>query len=38
LTSSGSAKTGDASPIMLLFGMMLVSLAGIVVLRKKAKE
>ncbi len=38
LTSSGSAKTGDASPIMLLFGMMVVSLAGIVVLRKKAKE
>ncbi len=38
LTSSGSAKTGDASPIMLLFGMMFVSLAGLVVLRKKAKE
>lgn len=38
LTSSGSAKTGDASPIVLLFGMMFASLAGIVVLRKKAKE
>jgi LPXTG-motif cell wall-anchored protein len=38
LRSSGSAKTGDATPIVMLFGMMVVSMAGFVVLRKKARD
>lgn len=36
LTSSGSAKTGDATPITLLFGMMITALGALFVLRKKA--
>jgi len=38
LTSSGSAKTGDASPVAVLFGMMVISVLGILFLRKKAKN
>ncbi|MBR1599249.1 MAG: hypothetical protein IJ661_10135 [Lachnospiraceae bacterium] len=38
LTSSGSAKTGDETPIMILFGFMMVSICGVAVLRKKSKE
>lgn len=38
LTSSGSAKTGDETPIMILFGFMMISICGVVVLRKKSKE
>ena len=36
LTSSGSAKTGDATPIALLFGLMITACGALVVLRKKA--
>lgn len=38
LTSSGSAKTGDETPIVILFGMMLIAFSGIIVLRKKSKD
>lgn len=37
LKSSGSAKTGDATPIPILFGLLSVSIAGYTILRKKAK-
>ncbi len=38
LKSSGSAETGDATPIALVFGMMLVAIGGFFVLRKKVKD
>ncbi len=38
LRSSGSAKTGDTTPIAVLFGMMSISIAGFTLLRKKTKE
>lgn len=38
LTSSGSAKTGDASPVMMIEFVMLLSAIGCVVLRKKHHE
>lgn len=38
LRSSGSAKTGDATPITLMFGIMLISVTGIVLIRKKQRE
>lgn len=38
LKSSGSAKTGDATPIAILFIIMSVSLGGFVVLRKKLND
>lgn len=38
LTSSGgSAKTGDETPIAVMLGLMMISMAGVVVLRKKSK-
>ena len=38
LKSSGSAKTGDATPIAMLFVIMSVSLGGFVILRKKLND
>jgi hypothetical protein len=38
LTSSGYAKTGDATPIVMLFAIMTMSCAAFIVLRKKMKE
>lgn len=38
LKSSGSAKTGDATPIAMLFVIMSVSLGGFIVLRKKLND
>lgn len=38
LKSSGSAKTGDATPIAMLFVIMSVSIGGFVVLRKKLHD
>ena len=38
LTSSGSAKTGDETPIAIMFGFMMFAICGVVVLRKKSKE
>lgn len=38
LKSPGSAKTGDATPIALLGSMMLCSLGGLIILRKKSKK
>lgn len=38
LRSPGSAKTGDETPIAVLGGMMLLSLGGLIVLRKKSKK
>ncbi len=37
LKSSGTAKTGDASPIAILFGLLLVSVAGVFVFSKKLR-
>ena len=37
LRSSGSAKTGDATPIAAVGATMMLALAGLVVLRKKGK-
>ena len=37
LKSSGSAKTGDASPVTVVFGLMLIASAALVFLRKKEK-
>lgn len=38
LTSSGSAKTGDTTPIVMLFSFMMISVFGIIILRKKSEE
>lgn len=38
LTSSGSAKTGDETPIVIMFALMMMSICGMVVLRKKSKK
>lgn len=38
LTSSGSAKTGDASPLAVMFGFMMLSICGVVILRKKSNS
>lgn len=38
LTSSGYAKTGDATPIVMLFVIMTMSCAAFIVLKKKIKE
>jgi hypothetical protein len=38
LTSSGSAKTGDETPIVLMFALMMISCGAVVVLRKKYKD
>lgn len=38
LTSSGSAKTGDETPIVLMFALMMISCGVVVVLRKKYKD
>ncbi len=37
LKSSGSAKTGDASPLASVFGLMLLASCALVFIRKKAK-
>lgn len=38
LKSSGSAKTGDETPIAVLGSMMLLSVGGLIILRKKSKK
>lgn len=38
LRSSGSAKTGDASPVTAMAGVIMISFAGFFVLRKKIKQ
>ena len=38
LRSPGSAKTGDATPIVALSSLFILSISGFVLLRKKAKE
>ncbi|MDE5778760.1 MAG: LPXTG cell wall anchor domain-containing protein [Lachnospiraceae bacterium] len=38
LKSSGSAKTGDASPVTAMAGVIMISFAGFFVLRKKIKQ
>jgi hypothetical protein len=38
LTSSGYAKTGDATPVVMIFAIMMLSVAAFIVMRKKIKE
>lgn len=38
LKSPGTAKTGDETPIAVLGGMLLLSIGGIIILRKKSKN
>lgn len=38
LKSSGSAETGDATPIAMIFGLMLTAIGGFFVLRKKVRD